>query len=1128
MKRALIETENIVETVVPETDSVEPQEPPTKKKQKPKHNDTSHEFSTKEISRLQESEAVFHSSLFRLQITELLKEVSLKQKLRQRIQGAIDTLKKLVEGFPSGKEHKIVDRKWLEASGVQVPVVESPSNVKGMFQFLPPVEVKVTGSFAHNTVVKPCVEATLVMYIPKSCFQPKDYLNHRCVRKQALYLAHVATKLSKKKQVEQLQYSYYLGNPLKPMLVVTIKGKDNKNVKVQLLAVPEPDTFKLSRFEVTKNNVRPKWFSGKTEEDDTDASSLPATPFYNMSLAHDLCVSANEELMERTVGSEGVRQGVMLLKVWLRQRQLDQGWGSFSGELLTCYVAHLIMKKKLNKMMNSYQVFRQTLLSLSKSSWSEEPPTLKEDLDSSKLEEFVAKFPCVFVDSTGTVNLAYMLTQSMISRVKEESRLSISALEQSHQRSFDVLFMTPMSPPRAFDYVFHLSLSSSVFQSAQEKLSALGEGIMDHGGHMCLALMGHVEELLTKALDTRVTLVQATPLLAQTWPVTDAPYSYDSERVMTFGLRLNPTGALSVLNKGPAADSPHAKEFREFWGEKCEMRRFKDGTIHEAVLWTSSPLQADRRMVVKRIVHNIMHRHCGIEKSSVQFVGHELDSLLHATGIVKGEGRGTGEEHSLDVIHAFDDINKAVRSLASLPLGIHAVQGTHPVFRHCDVFPPTPTCPPPDAELVYNMTVPEEGKALPPYVPALTVVCMLEGSGKWPEDKEAIACLKALLHVKMAAELREKHLLPVAVARGHVDVFKSGFVFRLVLANAREIAVLRTVKTDSGMVKFKDTEEAVSLERDTVMLPHHTHLLHSIQQEHPSFSSSVRLCKRWLSCQMLWGAVTEPALELMLAHVFMQPHPYTAPGSPLTGLLRFLHLLSSFNWAADPLMINLNHDFTQEDFSAIPKDMTRHRSTLPPMVIATPQDKMGARWTRATPTEPILQRLVVLARESLRVLEGQVMAGGRQDYKAVFRPQLSSFDISIQLLKKVNVLRHHAVDSRTDGPTPSDPVTSGDGDVLPAVEVNLCVNFYEDLKASYGEYALFFYDPFGGDTIGMVWKRQAMEAKPFKPSNLNGRKPTVDENEQVNLDVTKEAILDDIRILGGGIVESIKSSQKES
>ena len=45
----------------------------------------------------------------------------------------------------------------------------------------------------------------------------------------------------------------------------------------------------------------------------------------------------------------------------------------------------------------------------------------------------------------------------------------------------------------------------------------------------------------------------------------------------------------------------------------------------------------------------------------------------------------TGEEHSLDVIHAFDDINKAVRSLASLPLGIHAVQGTHPVFRHCDV-----------------------------------------------------------------------------------------------------------------------------------------------------------------------------------------------------------------------------------------------------------------------------------------------------------------------------------------------------------------------------------------------------------------------------------------------------------
>lgn len=51
-----------------------------------------------------------------------------------------------------------------------------------------------------------------------------------------------------------------------------------------------------------------------------------------------------------------------------------------------------------------------------------------------------------------------------------------------------------------------------------------------------------------------------------------------------------------------------AKEFCDFWGEKSEMRRFKDGTIHEAVLWTSSPCQSDRRLVCKKIVQYVLER----------------------------------------------------------------------------------------------------------------------------------------------------------------------------------------------------------------------------------------------------------------------------------------------------------------------------------------------------------------------------------------------------------------------------------------------------------------------------------------------------------------------------------------
>lgn len=65
----------------------------------------------------------------------------------------------------------------------------------------------------------------------------------------------------------------------------------------------------------------------------------------------------------------------------------------------------------------------------------------------------------------------------------------------------------------------------------------------------------------------------------------------------------------------------------------------------------------------------------------------KLDPLLHLTLLPKDKGHnyGTGEEQSLAVIRAYDHVNRAVRALTTIPLGIHSIQGIHPVFRHADV-----------------------------------------------------------------------------------------------------------------------------------------------------------------------------------------------------------------------------------------------------------------------------------------------------------------------------------------------------------------------------------------------------------------------------------------------------------
>ncbi|RUS78247.1 hypothetical protein EGW08_013986 [Elysia chlorotica] len=1087
------------------------------------------EFNMEEISKLKETEALYHSSLFRLQVSELLREITVKQKLRSRLEEACTFITETLKNLPSGKEHKITDKKWLKSKGIQIPILERPAHVKGTFQFEPPVDVCVSGSFVIDAMVMPDVVADLILVVPKGFFQPKDYLNQRYTRKRALYLCSLASHLDKLKRVQDLKFKNFMGNPHKPVLLVKLNSEDDKTVTLCLQVVPETDTFKESRFHVSKNNIRPGWFSENSEENQNDdgTEALPATPYYNSSVLHDLCLVRNKQFIEKILGgSEGVRDGVKLLKVWLTQRELLKGLGAFSSFLLSCYVAYLIMSKKVNKLMNYYQVFRTTILFLSKSDWILEPPSLFEDKPQKmqpSLDEFRESGSCVFVDRSGFYNLAYMLPPHVFSRVKHEAELSLDALEQHQQSSFDALFMAHVSFARKFDHVFHISLKGSQLNDTLEKIDGLQQKVMDVGGHVSLILSQHVVTVLSEALGKRAKLLQCKIDKPKEWSKCDDPHD-DKETRLTFGICIDTANAFNILDKGPSAEAVESREFRAFWGDKSEMRRFKDGTIHEAVLWTDSTCQRDRRLVCRSIVQHVLQRHCSIPAKSIQYMEGKLDPLLHVNLLPKESSLlyGTGEEQSLAVHHAFDHISRAVRTLSSLPLSIHSIQGVHPVFRHASVFPPLPvTQASSDVDVVSGHAVPKEGKSLPQYIPALKVICMLEGSGKWPEEIEAIVCLKTLLHIKMGAELRERHSMSTSVHKDYVDVVKDGFVFRLVISNTRELAVLRTVKTESGMIKFKDTERSSALEKEIVDLPRLTHLLHGIQQENPVFSVTVRLCKRWIASQMVCGLVSEEAVELMVAYIFTSPHPYAVPGSPNTGLLRFLYLLSSFNWKADPLMVNLNKDFTDEDYASIPKEFQKNRTSLPSMCICTPTDKQGTKWTKPLPTEPLLKRLIILAHESMTALECQILKSvDVTDFKMIFRPPLCHFDLVIHLLKKANVLHHQSVDGNECVEISESKDT---GKKFPVVNFCVAEKFFQDLQTTFGDLAMFFYDPFGGNVIGLVWKPQAFEDKDFKPVNFRFRRPVINDTEKPNLEIIKDSILDDIRVMGGGIVQSIVS-----
>ena len=63
---------------------------------------------------------------------------------------------------------------------------------------------------------------------------------------------------------------------------------------------------------------------------------------------------------------------------------------------------------------------------------------------------------------------------------------------------------------------------------------------------------------------------------------------------------------------------------------------------------------------------------------------------------------------------------------------------------------------------------------------------------------------------------------------------------------------------------------------------------------------------------MLDQFIQAEALELVVAHLFLHPAPYSVTASPQTGFLRFLKLLATHDWKTDPLIVNLNGELDSE------------------------------------------------------------------------------------------------------------------------------------------------------------------------------------------------------------------------
>lgn len=1072
-----------------------------------------------ELNQLKEAENLFHCSLLKMQMEELLKEVALSEHRKKLVDSFVQQVTEFLDCVPESEVMELNDVSWL--SRVEVPFFLVPAAATGKFHMEAPASVSLVGSYPLGTCIKPRVCVDLAVIIPSSVLHPMDAINQRYPRKRALYLAGLAQHLSFLKAVGSMSYSCLHGNRLRPVLLVKPSGKDGDKVTLRIHAIPPPDFLKPSRFHPRKNNVKTEWFTGVAKEEQGAAG--PATPHYNSTVLGDhLPLSHLQFLSAVSAQCPAFREGVALLKVWLRHRELDQGAGCFCGFHASMLMAYLLSTHKVGKTMNAYQLFRNALHFLASTDLTENGITLAKNPDSKApaLPEFHTAFSVVFVDPSGHLNLLAEMTTFTYKQIQHEASLSLKFWDDPTVDGFQTLLMTPKSMIRTYDNVFQLGELVKL-QASCKKLSLLNE-LMDHSGNYVQTALPFILSLLKRGLGERIHLLVHSLPPDPEWSVKSPPPKHKDQSPLNIGLLLNLEHALSVLERGPPADNPKAAEFRQLWGSRSELRRFQDGAITEAVLWSGSSA-CDKRLVLLEIITHLLHLHADIPHSCVRFVGGQLDDVIK----VNKELCTTGEEESLKVVQSYDDLSRKLWQLEGLPLSITSVQGAHQALRYTQVFPPVPV------RLDYSFfdrkknhlgLVPREDKPCPTYITPIKVIVHMEGSGKWPSEQLAIRHIKAAFHICLGELLTKHHNYKCHAKPNYVDVWKDGLAFRVEVAYHREPHILRESLTPEGMLIYRDNAEAQALELETQHKPFLTSTLHGLQQQHGCFGAVCRLAKRWLASQFLLEDVREEAADLMVASLFLHPAPFTPPSSPQVGFLRFLHLLSSFDWKNNPLIVNLNGKLTVADTTDIKNEFVSSRESLPTMFIATPNDKKVSIWTKKVPSVQMLQRAVMLAAESLRVLENQLIdSSQKQDVRVVFRPPLDAYDVLIHLIPQQVPLLAKAVDapalSFQQGTFKGEPATSGGA--LPVIDYNPVQLYLSELRDAFGDLALFFHDPFGGTVIAVLWKPNAFEPRPFKTSLMNARR--VEMNGDVATVVPNvEAILQDFRIIGEGLVKKLE------
>ena len=1041
----------------------------------------------------------YKSSFFKLQMDELFTELRPNyDKQVSKIQGTLHKLKEVIEKIPDCAPKSALDaeKELRSTHGIVVPypAPRPGKETKYTVSYVKPANVNVVGSFALRTGIKKSEAHTvdLAVTMPSSIFQEKDYVNHRYFHKRAYYVACLAAGIREAGDLNvDVKFGFQEGDSLRPLVVLQPTDASNNGMpprsQIRIITAVDDTLFPVTRTLPSKNNIRQ---SVPTEQPEDGKS----TPFYNAALRSEATVALYHKYIYSTTRKcEAFRDACILGRTWLQQRGFESsfqngGFGGFEWTVLMCLLFEgggPNGKPILLPSYSSYQLFKATMQFLA-------GRDLNEPLLFSASNITLPRGGPILYDGKRGLNLFYKVMPWSYNMLRYEAAITLRMLNESRDDNFDKVFIVKINEP-TLKYDRLISLPT------------LDNGDVLQG----ISYQSSVYQVISKALGDRVKFISLASRCIEPWPVGGKPSPKKTSEGLNVGLLLDSENSTRVVDHGPSAEQKEeAASFRSFWGEKAELRRFKDGSILESLVWSDQPSSPS---IVRQILGYSLGLHFDITEDDIGYIGDEYDEKLRNGG--DGIISHTSPSFQL-VSDAFGSLEGSFHNMDDVPLTIRHLAPASPFARYAAL------------RVQGSATGIEK---------ATDIVLQFESSARWPDDLAAIQMTKIAFLLKIGDSLESsgsatscrvglENESSKILNNAFLDIVHStGVLFRLRIHHDREQLLLERQLKEKGISPRAKEEIAHALstyKRNFIQAPRFTQAIRTLCTRFPLLSSTIRLVKYWFNCHLFTGHVNEEFIELLAVRTFTQPYPWESPSSVMVGFLRTLYYLSRWDWQQEPLIVDLGGELDQSVIETIRTRFTAWRKIDPAMntialFAASDIDTDGVTWTQyETPPKVVAARMSTLAKAAVKLLREK---GPSLDVSDLFETSLAPYDFILNIRPKLLNVRS----SSTKFKNMSEPrFAQGRSEKSAAVK-----SFIHDVQACYSESMLLFHGDEDSKVIAGVWNPQTAKPRSLNLKLAYSTAPRlIAESKSLGdeVSINHPAILNEISRLGVSLIDGIE------